>query len=201
MILRFEDLDPSGTYTFADYLTWKFEEKVEIIKGKLFKMAMPSEKHQRTSSNLHRIFANYLHKKPCRVYHPPFDVRLIKPPHLRKVTDKSIYTVVQPDITVVCDLDKIDDRGCFGAPDLIIEILSPSTGSIDLKDKKDIYEFSEVTEYWIVHPHDQTVIVYVLNDQKKYVITGVYAANDTIQTHVFKDLSVDLSDIFDIETP
>ena len=199
MIVRFEDLDPRGTYTFADYLTWKFEEKVEIIKGKLFKMAMPSEKHQRTSCNFYRIFANYLHKKPCRVYHPPFDVRLIKPPHLRKTTDKSIYTVVQPDITVVCDLNKIDDRGCMGAPDLIIEILSPSTGSVDLKDKKAIYEFSEVPEYWIVHPHDQTVIVYVLDDQKKYAIAGIYASTDTIKTHVFDDLFVDLADVFDVE--
>ena len=199
MIIRFEDLDPLGTYTFADYLTWKFEEKVEIIKGKLFKMAMPSEKHQRTSGNFYRIFANYLHKKPCRVYHPPFDVRLIKPPHLRKTTDKSIYTVVQPDITVVCDLNKIDDRGCMGAPDLIIEILSPSTGSVDLKDKKAIYEFSEVPEYWIVHPHDQTVIVYVLDDQKKYAIAGIYASTDTIKTHVFDDLFVDLTDVFDVE--
>lgn len=197
MITKFEDLDPSATYTFADYLTWKFTERVEIIRGKLFKMAMPSEKHQRVSSNLHRLFANYLYKKPCRVYHPPFDVRLEKPLHHRKIMDKSVYTVVQPDITVVCDLSKIDNKGCMGAPDLIIEILSPSTGSKDLKDKKEVYEFSEVPEYWIVHPQDQTVIVYILSEQKKYVIDNIYASKDTIKVHVFEDMIVDLTDVFE----
>lgn len=198
MVTNFEDLDPAGTYTFADYLTWQFKERVEIIKGKLYKMAMPSEKHQRISSHLHRIIANYLYRKPCRVYHPPFDVRLEKPPHQRKAKDKSIYTVVQPDITVVGDLEKIDNKGCFGAPDLIIEILSPSTGSKDLKEKKEIYEFCEVPEYWIIHPLDETVAVYILNDQKKYVIDNIYASIDIIKSSVFKDLDVDLKDVFEM---
>jgi Uma2 family endonuclease len=198
MVTKFEDLDPNGTYTFADYLTWQMQERVELIKGKLFKMAMPSEKHQRISSHLHRIYSNYLYKKKCRVYHPPFDVRLVKPPHLRKETDKSIYTVVQPDITVICDLNKIDDRGCLGAPDLIIEILSPSTGDKDLKDKKEVYEFAHVPEYWIVHPNDQTVIVYLLNEQKKYVVDNVYAFTDTIKASIFDDLYVDLRDVFEV---
>ena len=197
MITKFEDLDPTATYSFADYLTWQMKEQVEIIRGKLYQMAMPSEKHQRVSGNLHRVFANYLYKKPCRVYHPPFDVRLEKPPNQRKITDKTIFTVVQPDITVICDLDKIDDKGCFGPPDLIIEILSPSTGSKDLKEKKEVYEFSEVSEYWIVHPHDQTVIVYILNEQKKYVIDNVYASTDTIKVSIFDDLEIDLKDVFE----
>ncbi len=198
MVTKFEDLDPLATYSFADYLTWKFQERVEIIKGKLSKMAMPSEKHQRISGSVYRIFANYLYKKSCRVYHPPFDVRLEKPPHQRKLTDKSIFTVVQPDITVVCDLSKIDTKGCFGAPDLIIEILSPSTGSKDLKEKKAVYEFAEVPEYWVIHPQDETVAVYILSDQKKYVIDNIYASTDSIKSHVFKDLDVDLKDVFEI---
>ncbi len=197
MITQFEDLDPTATYTFADYLTWKFTERVEIIRGKLYKMAMPSEKHQRVSSNLHGLFWTYLRGKHCQAYHPPFDVRLEKPLHHRKTLDKSIYTVVQPDITVVCDLSKIDNKGCLGAPDLIIEILSPSTGSKDLKDKKEVYEFSEVPEYWIVHPQDQTVIVYILNEQKKYIIDNVYASKDVIKVHVFEDMIVDLADVFE----
>jgi Uma2 family endonuclease len=197
MVMKFEDLDPNATYSFADYLTWQFQERVELIKGKLFKMAMPSEKHQRVSGNLHGLFWSYLHKKPCKVYHPPFDVRLEKPPHLRKTKDKSIFTVVQPDITVVCDMEKIDNKGCAGAPDLIVEILSPSTGGKDLKDKKEIYEFAEVPEYWIVHPNDQTVIVYILNDQKKYVVDNVYASTDIIKVSVFDDLDIDLSDVFE----
>lgn len=88
-------------------------------------------------------------------------------------------------------MKKIDDKDCNGAPNLIIEILSPSTGSKDLKDKKDVYEFAEVPEYWIVHPHDQTVVVYILNEQKKYVLDNIYASTDSINVHVFKDMAVD----------
>ena len=95
-------------------------------------------------------------------------------------------------------MSKIDDKGCNGAPDLIIEILSPSTGSRDLKDKKEVYEFAEVPEYWIVHPQDQTVIVYILNEQKKYVFDNIYASTDTIKVHIFDDLEIDLKDVFDI---
>ncbi len=199
MVARLEDLDPNGTYTFADYLTWQFKERVELIKGKIFKMVMPSEKHQRVSSNLHGLFWAHLKGQKCKAYHLPFDVRLIKPPHLRKVTDKSIYTVVQPDITIVCDLSKVkvDEKGCLGAPDLIIEILSPSTGSKDMTDKKDIYEFSEVPEYWIVHPHDGTVVVYLLNEQKKYVVDGFYASDATIKVSVLQGVEINLNDVFE----
>jgi Uma2 family endonuclease len=197
MIANFEDLDPNGTYTFADYLTWQFKERVELIKGKIFKMAMPSEKHQRVSSNLHGLFWAHLKGQKCKAYHPPFDVRLVKPPHLRKVTDKSIYTVVQPDLTVVCDREKVDDKGCLGAPDLVVEILSPSTGDKDLNDKKDIYEFSEVPEYWIVHPQDGTVVVYLLNDQKKYVLGGFYPSNAKIKAVSIPNLEIDLTDVFE----
>jgi Uma2 family endonuclease len=198
MVTRFEDLDINGSYTFADYLQWQFKERVEIIKGKLFKMAMPSEKHQRVSANFHGYFWSYLKGKNCKTYHPPFDVRLMKPPHHRKITDKSIYTVVQPDITVVCDMSKIDTKGCYGAPDLIIEILSPSTSAKDLKDKKEVYEFSGVKEYWIVSPEDETVVVCLLNDQGKYIFDNYYANTETIKVHIFEDLEIDLKDIFEL---
>lgn len=197
MVAKFEDLDPNGTYTFADYLTWQFKERVELIKGKIFKMAMPSEKHQRVSGNLYGLVWAHLKGQPCKAYHPPFDVRLVKPPYLRKVTDKSIYTVVQPDLTVVCDMSKVDDKGCLGAPHLVVEILSPSTGDKDLNEKKDIYEFSEVPEYWIVHPQDGTVVVYLLNDQNKYVIDGFYAYNAKIKAHSIPNLEIDLNDVFE----
>lgn len=197
VITSLDQLDLNGTYTFADYLTWQFKERVELIRGKVFKMAMPSEKHQRVSGNLYGLFWAHLKGQPCKVYHPPFDVRLVKPPHLRRMSDTSIYTVVQPDITVVCDLSKLDDKGCLGAPDLIIEILSPSTGSKDMTDKKDIYEFSEVPEYWIVHPQDGTVVVYLLNEAKKYVVDGFYASNATIKVSVLPNVEIDLKDVFE----
>ena len=197
MVTKFEDLDPAGTYSFADYLTWQFQERVELIKGKLFKMAMPSERHQRVSGNLFSQFANYLHEKVPRVYYAYFHVRFFESNFDNKVSNKNIYTVIQPDLTVVCDVKKIDSKGCAGAPDLIIEILSPSTGSKDVKDKKAVYEFAEVPEYWIVHPNDQTVIVYILNQQKKYVIDNVYTSKDTIKVSVFDDLEIDLTDVFE----
>ena len=198
MVTRFEDLDLNGSYTFADYLQWQFKERVEIIKGKLFKMAMPSEKHQRISGNFHGSFWTYLKGKKGKVYYPFFDVRLMKPPYQRKVTNKTIYTVVQPDITVICDLRKIDNKGCLGAPDLIIEILSPSTSAKDLKDKKEVYEFSGVKEYWIVSPEDETVVVCLLNEQGKYIFDNYYANTETIKVHIFEDLEIDLKDIFEI---
>ena len=198
MVTKFSDLDLNGVYTFADYLKWEFEERVEIIKGKLFKMAMPSEKHQRVSTNIHGLVWSYLRGKKCKVYHPPFDVRLVKPPHHRKATDKTIYTVVQPDVTVICDMAKIDQKGCLGAPDLIIEILSPSTGSNDLNSKKEVYEFSGVKEYWIVSPEDETVIVFLLNEDGKYVFDDYYANTETIKVHIFDDFNLDLKEVFEI---
>ena len=198
MITKYEDLDLNATYSFADYLKWQFDERVEIIKGKLFKMAMPSEKHQRVSTNLHGLFWSYLRGKKCKVYHPPFDVRLIKPPHHRKITDKSIYTVVQPDITVVCDMDKIDQKGCLGAPDLIIEILSPSTGSKDLNDKKEVYEYAGVKEYWIVSPEDETLLVFILDEKGKYIFDDYYSNVETVKTHIFEDCHIDLKEVFEI---
>ena len=132
--MKLSDLDFNKTYTYADYVEWTFDEMVELIKGRIFPMAAPLSNHQKTVGNFHRLFANYLHKKPCNVYPAPFDVRLPKPISQRK-TDKDIKTVVQPDIAIICDLAKIDRRGCLGAPDLIVEILSKSTAGKDVKDK------------------------------------------------------------------
>ena len=106
-----------------------------------------------------RIF-NYLENKKCEVFHAPFDVRL---PLMGATENEAIYTVVQPDICVVCDPSKLDTRGCLGAPDLIIEIVSPNNAGRDIKEKYDIYEKAGVFEYWIVRPSDQTVEVYLLS--------------------------------------
>jgi Uma2 family endonuclease len=198
--MKFSDLDLNGTYTYADYLKWNFDERVEIIKGKIFKMAMPSEKHQRVSSNIHGYFWSYfkssVRERGCQVYHPPFDVRLVKPPHLRKATDKSIYTVIQPDITVVCDRNKIDSRGCLGAPDLVVEIVSPGSVKKDLKDKKEVYEFAGVKEYWIVYPLEETILVYLLNENGVYVVNEPFTIGDEIKVSVFPDLMLNLADVF-----
>lgn len=134
-------LEPEATYSYADYLRWSFEERVELIKGKLFRMSpAPRRGHQEISSIIARELLLFLKGKSCKVYYAPFDVRF---PNYSDDSDEQIYTVVQPDICVVCDLAKLDEAGCKGAPDLIVEILSPSTASKDLKEKYQLYEEHE----------------------------------------------------------
>jgi Uma2 family endonuclease len=118
--MTFDQLDLNGTYTYADYLKWTFDERLEIIKGKIFPMAAPARIHQRLSGKLSFEIQKYLEGKKCETYSAPFDVRLTP---LKRSNSNKVHTVVQPDICVICDLDKLDDKGCVGAPDLIIEIL------------------------------------------------------------------------------
>ncbi|MCC5944146.1 MAG: Uma2 family endonuclease, partial [Bernardetiaceae bacterium] len=122
-ITKLSDLDLSATYSYADYLQWKFEERIELIKGKIFKMAAPSTKHQRISSRLHINMGLFFQKTPCEFFSAPFDVRLLDKAKSQKA-NREVYTVVQPDLCVICDKNKIDRRGAIGAPDLIVEILS-----------------------------------------------------------------------------
>src|SRR5712675_987740 len=145
---KVEEPDPSLTYTYADYLQWKFEERLELIKGKIFKMSpAPAPFHQRVVSNLNGIFYNALKKKNCQIYPAPFDVRL---PVKNKKKDNEVTTVVQPDISIICDESKIDARGCCGAPDLVVEILSPGNSEKEVKLKFELYEEAGIKEYWIV---------------------------------------------------
>lgn len=118
-ITSLSQLDPNGSYTYADYLKWKFKEQIELIKGKIMEMSpAPTSLHQRISMKLTLEFAKNFDNHNCRLYAAPFDVRF---------PDKqgNIKTVVQPDLCVICDVSKIDLKGCIGAPDLIVEILSP----------------------------------------------------------------------------
>jgi Uma2 family endonuclease len=145
--MKVKEPDLSGTYTYADYLTWRMDEMVELIHGKIYKMSpAPASKHQLVAGELYRQIANYLLKKPCQVFIAPFDVRL---PSSKKKGDEFIDTVVQPDICVICDAYKIDESGCLGAPNWIIEILSPHTSHKDIRTKYDVYEKSKVKEYWL----------------------------------------------------
>ena len=125
MITSISQLDLNKKYTYADYLTWQFDEMVELIKGRIFRMSpAPKRLHQEFSGNVFSEFHNYLKIKPCKVYEAPFDVRLIKN---KNKDNKQIETVVQPDICIICDLDKLDDYGCIGSPDLIVEIVSKAS--------------------------------------------------------------------------
>ena len=192
-ITDLSQLDVNKTYTYADYLTWKFEEFVEVIKGKLMRpMAGPSRMHQVYSGNVFGEIRQLLKSHPCQVYAAPFDVRLTT---AGANGDEQILTVVQPDICVVCDRAKLDDRGCLGAPDWIVEIISPGNTARDTRTKFDLYEESGVLEYWIVFPGIKTVAVYVL-DQDQYQLSAEYAAPGPVPVHTLPGLALEWTEIF-----
>ena len=191
MITDINQLDVNKRYTYADYLLWQFSERVELIKGKIFKMSpAPKVNHQRIVGRVFFQLLNSFKEKKCEVFVAPFDVRLSK-----KKKDQLIKTVVQPDICVICDEKKLDERGCLGAPDLIVEILSRSTSKKDLNDKKDLYEENGVVEYWVVHPTEATLMQFVL-ENKKYRIVDIFTEGDIVKSAVLKDFELDLNEVF-----
>lgn len=195
VITSLSQLDPQGTYTYADYLTWKIQERVELLRGKIRQMAAPNRVHQRISVNLQHFFSNALWKSPCQVYSAPFDVRLTR---FNKLKNKEVTTVVQPDLCVICDPEKLDARGCIGAPDLVIEILSPGNSQTEMKDKFDLYEEAGVLEYWLVHPGERSVQIFQLNENGRYIGLRPYISGDTVTTPVVPGMEVPLADVFDV---
>ena len=206
MITDINQLDLNKVYSYADYLSWVFDERVELIKGKIMKMSpAPSRRHQGISSRIHILIGNHLFLNICSVYSAPFDVRLPISEDLKiskkykknakKLPDGKIMTVVQPDLTVVCDPEKLDDRGCIGTPDLVVEILSPGNKQIELSDKYEIYQEAGIKEYWMVYPDYEYVIIYSLS-KGTYVGSKPYTATDTIKSKVLKGLEIKVADIF-----
>ena len=191
-ITDLSQLDPEGSYTYADYLRWKFQDRVELIKGRLFRMSpAPSTTHQQVSRELSRILFNYFHKKTCEVFAAPFDVRL--PVSRKKGQDT---TVVQPDLCVVCDPAKLDEHGCAGAPDLIVEILSPGNNTKEMREKYRVYEESGVREYWLVNPVDKTVFVYVLNEAGIFIGLAPVTIEDSLRASIFPELVIPMKEVF-----
>ncbi len=194
-ITDINQLDLNKTYTYADYLTWKFSERVELIKGWVYKMSpAPRRIHQKVESNLHIEIGSFFKNSKCDVYESPFDVRLIKN---KGQSDHEIETVVQPDICVICDLDKLDDKGCVGAPDLIIEILSPSTIKKDYTEKFNLYEENGVKEYWIANPEGRSLQIFYLNNGKYEELETYEEKEDTITSKLFPDLKIKMVDVFE----
>lgn len=195
-ITRLSQLDLSASYSYADYLTWQLDEAIELIKGKISLMSpAPNVNHQRLSIYLSsHVFMHFEHK-PCQVFSAPFDVRLYD---RRKsiLASKDIFTVVQPDICVICDPDKLDEQGCNGAPDWIIEIVSKGSSKKDAQIKHALYAESGVTEYWLVFPYETVIQQFVLNDQGQYQLKCSFAGDDIASPHLFPDLSIDLSELF-----
>ena len=179
-------------FTYGDYLNWPDEERWELIDGVAYNMSpAPLRRHQKIVGELYRQISTYLLDKSYQVYVDPFDVRLPEADE----ADEEIESVVQPDIVVVCDINKLDDRGCKGSPDIVIEILSPHTAKKDFVTKYHLYERHKVKQYWIFDPETEGVVVFKLKDYK-YGKPEEYKKEDTIRVDIFPGLEIDLSTIF-----
>ena len=192
-VYRFEDIDLSGTYSYADYLRWEFDERLELIKGKIFTMSPgPATLHQRILLKLSYQLYHFLQKRSCEVFIAPFDVRLPQ----NSLDDNWVYTVVQPDLCVICDKSKIDGKGCIGAPDIVVEILSPGNSKKELKNKFEVYEEAGVKEYWIIHPEERTFFKYVLNASGRFEPTHLLTLGDHVTSSVLPGFELSLDEVF-----
>jgi len=177
-------------WTYADYKAWELKprERYEIIYGEAYAMAAPNTAHQEILTELVRQFATFLIGKPCKVYPAPFDVRLFYE------DDESDDTVVQPDITVICDKEKRGPEGCRGAPDFAAEILSPSNTAIEMQRKFDLYRTAGVREYWVLDDDLKTLTVHLFVGEK--TISRTYGEKDTVPVSVLNGLSIELAPVF-----
>jgi Uma2 family endonuclease len=195
-IKKISQLDVNKQYSYADYITWKFAERVELFKGWIMKMApSPSEIHQSTNTFLFGTLFNFFNTTKCKLYTAPFDVRLLDSKSAKKKNNEDIFTVVQPDLMVVCDLKKIDKQGIIGAPDLIVEITSPGNAKKELKYKFELYELNGVLEYWVVNPTEKNIMVYALQ-QNKFELHKIYFDDDVCKSVIFKGLQFDVNKVF-----
>ena len=175
-------------YTYADVREWADDVRAEIIDGEFYQMADPSTTHEIIKRELYFQLLSFLRGKPCQAFDAPFGVR----PYPKR--DNSDRTHVEPDITVICDESKISDRGCYGAPDLIIEILSPSTVLVDLMVKFDLYQRIGVPEYWIVDPERRLVHIHLLVNG--VYTTSTYDETGTVAVHVLPGCVINLGEVF-----
>lgn len=173
------------TYTASDYYALPEGVRAELIDGQIYYQAAPSRAHQKLLSGLHATIYHYLKSKdgPCEVYPAPFAVSL-------KENEK---TIVEPDISIICDQGKLTDKGCTGAPDWIIEIVSPHNSSHDYIRKLNLYADAGVREYWIVNPMKQTIFVYHLEETK--FEAAAFTFLDNIKVNIYDDLWIDFQEI------
>ena len=181
-----EALARANIYTEEDYYNLPEDVRAELIDGQIYYMAAPSRIHQEILSFLHLEIGNYLHSKkgPCKVYPAPFAVKLF---------EDDDRNVVEPDISVICDPNKLTDRGCTGAPDWIMEIVSPSNSSYDYIRKLNLYADAGVREYWIVNPMNQSVWVYFLEQDK--FNAAAYTFQEKIKVNIYNDLWIDFAEL------
>jgi Uma2 family endonuclease len=196
-------LDAKKKYSYADYLTWFDDKKRELIDGFISLMSpAPAPIHANISGNIIIPLGHFIKKNKgkCKIFSAPFDVRL--PKNGEKENEK-IYSVVQPDICIICDLEKIDAKGCLGAPDFIVEIVSPASAKKDYNEKFYLYEKSGVKEYWIVNPGLKSVEVFLLQENGKYtegkVYDTVYLENGKVPVNILNDFELELDEIFETD--
>jgi Uma2 family endonuclease len=191
----FDELDLTRTYTYADYLTWNFMERVELLWGKVFKMSpAPTTLHQRVLAIIQGYLFQFLKGKHCQAFPAPFDVRF---PDDSGMVDDHTRNVVQPDISVICDLNKLDDRGCKGAPDLVIEIISKSTAQKDLHEKYALYEKYGVKEYWVIYPVEKILTIFLLDQTGKYQTRKPLTRGDKARSVVLDGFEINLDEVFE----
>jgi len=189
-------IDPDKRYTYKDYLSWPDEFRCELINGVIYDMcAAPRRVHQDVSRDLVEIFIAHFKGKPCKVYYAPFDVILTACGDRESDSD----TVVQPDLSVFCDRSKLTDAGATGAPDLVVEILSPSTALTDQGEKRMLYERHRVREYWVVNPANETAMVYVLGTDGKFQRPQLVCRGETISSTIFPGLEAAIDAIMPVE--
>ncbi len=195
-ITKFSQLDLKGTYSYADYLLWQFSERVELIKGKIFKMSpAPSSSHQDILMNLTITFNKVFQKTQCKLYFAPLDVRLIN--FKESTPENKIMSVVQPDLCVICDRSKVDSKGCLGSPDLVVEILSLGNSKKEMDTKFDLYQENKIQEYWIVNPFQKTILIYVLENDR-YIGLKPFIEDSKIISPTFPNLKVSVKKVFEI---
>lgn len=176
-------------YTYGDYLKFTDDEIVEIIDGRICAMSpAPSRIHQELIMELSAEIRNYIKSNngECKVYPAPFDVVLVD----ENENSNDSKNIVQPDISVICDKNKLTDKGCTGSPDMIIEIISPFNPSNDYVRKLNLYEQFKIREYWIVNPMKKNILVYTLTDNG-YGMPDIYTFNDKVKVNIYENLYID----------
>ncbi|MCL2232325.1 MAG: Uma2 family endonuclease [Treponema sp.] len=185
-----EALQKENTYIYADYKDWELKEgeRYELIHGEAFAMSAPDAYHQAISGELFRQLANYLAGKSCKAYSAPYDVRLFFQ------GDDYDNTVVQPDISVICDREKRGSEGCRGAPDMVVEVLSPSNTAEEMGRKFRLYREAGVKEYWVVSPKDKILDTHLFNGSLFHF--NSYTASGKAEVGIFPGFTVDLEPVF-----
>lgn len=190
-IASYGQLDLDKEYTYSDYLTWMFKERVELIRGKIRKMSpAPSWKHQDIGGAIFRQFDMVFLDNPSKVFYAPLDVVLPIP------SKKKNTTIVQPDVCILCDTTMLDDHGIVGAPDLIVEILSPGNTKHDLDTKFQLYQEASVPEYWIVNPMERNIIIYTLV-KGEFLGSKIFTEGESAKSKHFEGLEVEVNKVFE----